>query len=314
MLRDCFSAFDSIVLSVLLCLGTPLLRLFHALLDALGVPGAPAGIEDDIVLWFDSSGLLLPYHIGVADYIAENYDVSRVVAAGISGGYAPASTLVLGVNTESHWEAIQTLRALGASRWLGCYFFSSDEMIEHGYLPQLEADEPNALAKLAGGRMHLGCSELLPRLGRAVWINRFESARAICYACTCSMRTLPILRIPGLIGRALVIDGVLACRPARAAHKLIRVSVFPSKRATISPAGHLGGMSDLVRLPSRANFERWLAQGRADAADADARGVFAAAGLVALPQPPPRARQPGISSASDAAPRQRRARRSPARR
>ena len=145
------------------------------------------------------------------------------------------------------------------------------------------------LAKLESGRMYIGCSEIWPRFGRDVWINTFDSARKICHACTCSMRTLPILRLPGRIGRLLVIDGVLACRPRQPdARRLIRVSVFPTSRATVAPKQPLGGMSDLVRLPSREKWEAWIERGRVDAAAADQRGALAAAGL---------ARQPAASQA-----------------
>ena len=249
---------DRCVLDIGLRFGTKVLRLVHTVLDCFFTDAGPPLDDKAVVLWFDSSGLLLPYHIGVADWVLDHYDCSSVVAAGISGGYAPAASIVMGITAEDHWRAVETLRALGGTRWLRAYFFSSSEMIHHGYLPQLAPAEDATLIKLAGGRMFIGCSEIWPRFGRAVWVNRFESAKAICHACTCSMRTLPILRLPGRIGRALVIDGVLACRPRRqaTARNVIRVSVFPSKRASIAP-------------------ERLL-----DAEAAAKRGVFAAAGLV----------------------------------
>jgi hypothetical protein len=80
----------------------------------------------------------------------------------------------------------------------------------------------------------------------------------------------------------LVIDGVLACRPRRqaTARNVIRVSVFPSKRASIAPERLLGGASDLIRLPSREKWDNWVHQGKLDAEAAAKRGVFAAAGLV----------------------------------
>ena len=273
---------DRCVLDIGLWFGTKVLRLVHTVLDCFFTDAGPPLDDKAVVLWFDSSGLLLPYHIGVAEWVLDHYDCSSVVAAGISGGYAPAASIVMGITAEDHWRAVETLRALGGTRWLRAYFFSSSEMIHHGYLPQLAPAEDATLIKLAGGRMFIGCSEIWPRFGRAVWVNRFESAKAICHACTCSMRTLPILRLPGRIGRALVIDGVLACRPRRqaTARNVIRVSVFPSKRASIAPERLLGGASDLIRLPSREKWDKWMHQGKLDAEAAAKRGVFAAAGLV----------------------------------
>lgn len=182
---------DKILLTFLLYFGTPLLRCLHALFELIGGPPTGPPVEDEAVLWFDSAGLLLPYHIGVAEYVSTHYDCSSLVAAGISGGYAPAATLVMGVTIEAHWQAVETLRALGRNRWLGAFFFSSKEMIEHGYLPQLEASEAAALDRLASGRMWIGCSEIFPRFGRAVWVRRFASARAICHACTCRCSVPP---------------------------------------------------------------------------------------------------------------------------
>ena len=82
-------------------------------------------------------------------------------------------------------------------------------------------------------------------------------------------------RLPGRIGHALVLDGVFACRPPRN-RTVLRVAAVPTTRATVAPAELLGGATDLVSLPERAEFDRWVRQGRCDAQKAAASGAFAA--------------------------------------
>ena len=281
---------DRLILAVGLRVGIMLLRALHYLLDRMYPHQAgPKITKDGIpVVWFDSSGLFLPYYIGVAEYLLANYDCTNVCAAGVSGGYAPAATLVMDVTAEDHWAAIELLRRLGSGRWLGAYFFSASEMIHHGYLPALSQPEVEAkmLRRFNDGRLWLGSTVIWPQPGNAIWTNRFASVKELCYACTCSMRTIPILRLPGRLAGALVWDGCIACRPSgvdaqSAELKFLRVSAFPSSRAHISPSRLLGGLHDVVQLPSRQKFDSWRRQGWEDCRTADAAGQLAAAGLVA---------------------------------
>lgn len=209
-----------------------------------------------------------------------------------------------------------------------CACVRSSAVVHHGYLPQLSEGGDAATAALLehthGGRLRLGSTEVWPRPLHTVWVSRFRSAKELCHAATCSMRTWPILRLPGRLGGALVWDGVFACRlPLHAVARpegteggsapfsggVIRVAVVPTSRATVAPAELLGGASDLVSLPSREAFDAMVRQGRSDAQLADQCGAFAAlATPVARPtagDAKPRARRSPSRQRSPAAARQR---------
>jgi hypothetical protein len=308
MLVGMYATLDRLLLWLALCVGTRVLRAIHRLLDTLGrkPSGPPLSGPDEsdtpILAWFDSSGLYMCYYLGIAEYLLENFDCTDLVAAGVSGGYAPASMLLLGLSAEDHWRALETLRnySIYSQRWLGSYFFSASEMIHYGYLPILERFAPRQqqvlLTALRSGRFWVGASEIWPQFGNAVWTHCFSSIRHLCYVCTCSLRTWPLLKRPGRLGRSLVIDGVLFCRPRTTqSSRLLRVSAFPSSLAAISPVRLLGGFMDVVRLPSREKFDTWRAQGREDARLADERGVMEACGLtrlLAAPDCPAKATEP----------------------
>ena len=59
---------DRCVLAIGLWFGTKVLRLVHTVLDCFFTDAGPPLDDKAVVLWFDSSGLLLPYHIGVAEW------------------------------------------------------------------------------------------------------------------------------------------------------------------------------------------------------------------------------------------------------
>jgi hypothetical protein len=169
-------------------------------------------------------------------------------------------------------------------------------MIHSGYLPLLKRDHAAYLtlrARLARGRFWLGATAVWPWPGTSVWVggDDLSSAKSLCHAATCSMRVLPIFRTPGFLRGSLVFDGFLACRPAclrrhlrvsqgmAAIGKTITVSAVPSTTASISPSSLLGGVSDVVCLPTRARFDAWVARGASDAEAAAQRGLFDQAGM-----------------------------------
>ena len=289
ILTAAFKAIDTLLLTCLIFCGQPLLRLIRSLQLVRGAIWAQS--EDvsprdelafaDAIIYFCSSGLFLPYYIGVAEYLKANFDCSSLIVAGVSGGYAPAASIVLGLDSETHWRAIEGMRVAGRSRALGNYFFSEHEMIHSGYLPLLEEDEPRLLRSLSKRRLWLGCTQLWPRPLRSMWTSSFESVKALCHACTCSMRVFPILRLPGKLRGCWVVDGMLGCHPRQLANaeRMLIVSAVPSREG-LSPKRVLGGVTDLARLPSRRNFDRWMAQGWEDASEG--RAHFERLGLKPL--------------------------------
>lgn len=292
------SCIDSLALRLALFLFRPLLLLLRLLQSLLLDREEDQRETEDArpLLFFESSGLFLPYYIGVAEYLVHHYNLDRALCAGVSGGYAGAASIALGVSAEMHWEAIASMAMLAKRRALGSFFLSSRDMIHSGYLPILKRNHAAYLAlreRLSRGHFWLGATAIWPRPASSVWAGAddMSSAKALCHAATCSMRVLPIFRKPGLLKQSLVCDGFLACRPAclrrhlrvnRGIHDIghtITISAIPSKTAVISPSTLLGGLSDVVCLPSRQNFDSWRARGRADAAAAAERGVFDRAGL-----------------------------------
>lgn len=300
ILASTLARLDRLLLWLALAVFQPLIGVLRALqARLLDSPAEDAPSDDPSappLLFFESSGLFLPYYLGVADYLKEDYELDAAICAGVSGGYAAASTIALGLTTETHWAAIEGMRRLGQKRVLGTFAFTSRDMIHNGYLPLLKKDHARYLElreRLAQGRFYLGATSLWPWPGTSVWAGGDEmpSAKALCHAATCSMRVPPIFFRPGkLLGR-YVIDGFLACRPACLRHHLrthhglaplgatITVSAVPSSTASVSPAALLGGLSAVVLLPSRETFDAWMAAGRSDAAVAAQRGVFEAAHL-----------------------------------
>lgn len=266
---------DRLLLRSTLCCGQPLVRVLRSLQtvrEAIWPMDEPHSREQlanaDAVLYFASSGLFFPYYIGIAEYLKAHFDCSSLVVAGVSGGYAPAASIVLGLDPETHWRAIDGMRTMGRSRALGTYFFSEHEMMHGGYLPLLKDDEPRLLPLLSSKRLWLGCTRLWPQPLRAFWLSSFDSLHALVHACTCSMRVLPILRLPGKLGGCWVVDGFFGCHPPQLAcdeHVLV-ISAVPSA-AGLSPKEVLGGATDLVRLPSRENFDAWMRQGWLDASE-----------------------------------------------
>lgn len=289
---------DRLLLSLGLYVGQPIVGVLRWL-QALFLDTAEDSAEADgglPLLFFESSGLFLPYYIGVAKYLREHYDTDHVICAGVSGGYAAASSLALGISPETHWAAIDGMRRHGRRRRLGTFFLSSSDMIHSGYLPLLKRDHPEYLAlraRLARGRFWLGATAVWPWPGTSVWVggDDLSSVKSLCHAATCSMRVLPIFRAPGLLRGSMVFDGFLACRPAclrrhlrlsqgqAAIGKTLTVSAVPSTTASISPSALLGGLSDVVCLPTRATFDQWVARGASDAAAAAERGLFDQAGM-----------------------------------
>ena len=186
---------------------------------------------------------------------------------------------------------MQNLRKRGEQRWpLQTFLLSEHDMIHHGYLPLLKPHEQELLPKLLSGRLRLGATCLAgpwwaPCLG-AIWSSRYESIEALCHACTCSMRTLPIFRFFGRLRGCLCFDGWMGCRPEQQIRaipraslaRLLVVSAVPCPEADIAPKRVLGGLSQLVTLPSRDDFDEWMRRGREDAAGA--ADAIAAAGLV----------------------------------
>ena len=101
------AAFDRLLLNAGLTLGSPVRRLLRrrqARLAAASDGGSQTHFSLDaelstsakrpILLYFHSSGLFLPYYIGVAEYLKAHYDCSDIMCAGVSGGYAGASSIV----------------------------------------------------------------------------------------------------------------------------------------------------------------------------------------------------------------------------
>ena len=289
--------FDELLLLAALIIGAPfriaLRRIQEKLRTGHRVQSPPAEVPP-IILFFNSSGLFLPYYIGVAEYLKEHYDVDadHVYACGVSGGYAPAASIVLGLDPEVHWEAIENLRRRGEQRWpFGTFLLSEHDMIHHGYLPILRPRQEELLPKCLSGRLQLGSTAVFPcwtpMLG-AIWTSRYGSMEALCHACTCSMRTLPILRWFGTLNGTLCFDGWMGCTPQQVmdaipgadASRLLVVSAVPCPEAHIAPRQVLGGLSKVVTLPSRGEFDDMVHRGREDAKRAV--GTIEATGLLRL--------------------------------
>ena len=303
LLSALLAAFDRLLLNAGLTLGSPVRRLLRrrqARLAAASDGGNQTQFSLDadttsakrpILLYFHSSGLFLPYYIGVAEYLKAHYDCSDIMCAGVSGGYAGASSIVLDIDPLTHWRAVDGMRQRAASRFFGSFLLSSHDMIHCGYLPLLRERADELLPRLATGRMRLGCTQLWPwPMLRAVWLDTFHSVKALCHACTCSMRVIPIFRLPGRLGDgSLVVDGFLGCCPEQllaALHSaapsaplptIITISAVPCE-ADLAPSRVLGGLSQVVRLPSRKDFDAWQRQGWLDA-ESKARTLFEAKGM-----------------------------------
>eukprot|EP00854_Cymbomonas_tetramitiformis_P001177 gene1177-1745_t len=82
---------------------------------------------------FSGCAFMYPYHLGVANYIAEHFDVSDLRSAGASGGFTGAVTLAADVTEEEHWECLQTAKELWASRLLGPFLIQTKEWMAPYY-------------------------------------------------------------------------------------------------------------------------------------------------------------------------------------
>ena len=267
---------DCFVLTTAITLTEPLRRFwrwFQMLFNSCDNSDTPT------IIYFHSSGLFLPYHIGVAEYMKANFDCRKTTCIGVSGGYAGASTIVLDLDPETHWQAISGMRQRASQRWLGSLLLGSHDMIHCGYLPLLR---PEVLRKLRSGRFRLGCTKLWPYPLTPLWVSSFDSVKALCYACTCSMRVFPIFRMPGRIDGSLVLDGFLGCQPGPFGSNVIEVSAVPCASATVAPAQVLGGLTQVITLPNREDFDAWRSKGWADADSA--RSKLLEAGLRLVPE------------------------------
>jgi len=102
---------DRLILFLGLLVGQPFIGAIRRL-QALLIDSEEDTAESDDpsappLIFFESSGLFFPYYLGVAEHVCEHYDTDHVICAGVSGGYAAASTIALGLHTEMHWAAIE---------------------------------------------------------------------------------------------------------------------------------------------------------------------------------------------------------------
>ncbi|KAK3255582.1 hypothetical protein CYMTET_35240 [Cymbomonas tetramitiformis] len=156
---------------------------------------------------------MYPYHLGVANYIAEHFDVSDLRSAGASGGFTGAVTLAADVTEEEHWECLQTAKELWASRLLGPFLIQTKEWMAPYYHVLLK-HESALLEAQRDGRITIGVTTIFPRESK--WplahkrIDTFSSVKEFAYTVTCSQRILPFYRLPGKIEGQWTVDGGLS--------------------------------------------------------------------------------------------------------
>ena len=109
---------DKLILYLILAVGVPIIRLLRRA-QAASLSRREVLPSRAPVIYFESCGLFLPYHIGVAEYIKEHFECGNVTCVGVSGGYAPAASIVLGLSPEQHFAAIEGMRTRGSQRALG---------------------------------------------------------------------------------------------------------------------------------------------------------------------------------------------------
>lgn len=248
-------------------------------------------------LSFGGCGMLYPYQLGVAEYVAEEFDVSCLRCAGHSAGFAAATTLAAAVPVATHAAVLAAARARWAARRAGFVADSTSAWMAP-YLTGLAPHEGAVLAAAADGRLCLGHTRVafafgwgkpLLRGGHCV-TSRFESLKAFVYTITVSQRCPPFYMNPGWLHGSWGFDGAFSSQftlpPNCDASKLITVSPT-NPLADVSPTSPFPPLW-FASLPDAARWATLMAAGRADAAAA--RGALLAKGLR------PRARRGGAGS------------------